>query len=41
MPDLRKRLIPAILAALMMITAAACGDDSSPSESDEPEQVGS
>lgn len=42
MVTVRKRLITAALAALMIVAAAGCGDDDdSPRESDTPGQVGS
>ena len=39
--DARKRLISGVLAALLMIATAACSDDTTPSESDTPQQIGS
>ena len=46
MPDLRQRLVPVILGAVLTFVAVACSDDSSPTDTnpDEPdttEPVGS
>jgi len=37
----RKRVIAGVLAALLLVGAAGCSDDDTPSESDTPGQVGS
>lgn len=42
MRNLRRRVLPAVLASMLLIGAAGCSDDSSSSgDSDAPEQVGS
>ena len=39
MPDLSKRLLGAIVAAVMTLAVVACSDDSSPTDPDDPDST--